>query len=578
MDKTKTENITDSILEHLKRTLSHELFNHCVRTCDYALKLNRELSLGLDETKVEIAALLHDMAKEYSVRQYFDIANQYGYVFDGFILNNSKLMHGVIGAFEAKKLFEIDDDEILSAIAKHTVGCSDMNNLDLLIFVADKIEPGRKFPGADRLCKLIEKDFLKGCLEVFRSNKEFVLSKGVDYHPDGNRAMERLKKRIEILDYQEKIEESGKEQSDDHQEMTEEPVKEQSDDHQETTEESGKEKSDEINGVLNAGEKKKFIRTLISIDSYIIICAILAILISFLGSTVYGLYVFYTGIDPSSVTGSGKHPPSYYFNGREELLFLMAGLDEVEHRSRTDALILAKLDFKRQKLKLISIPRDTYVEIPGTVSNYWDRINAAYTRGGKERLLKANYNLTGHYPDFLILINYEGFKTIIDLIGGVEMDVEKNMNYDDNAGGLHIHIQKGLQVLNGEDSLGYVRYRQDIDGDFSRMRRQQNFGKAFFKSLKNPGNAFKAGKIFSAIAQCVDITVIESENEDFNITDKKLKFAQYIAIEKVIKNVPPENMQNNTIPISKEGIVDKKWVLIPDYAEFDIMMAEFFNP
>lgn len=548
MDKTKTKNTTDTILEHLKRTLSPELFNHCVHTRDYALKLNSELALGLDETKVEIAALLHDMAKEYPVRQYFDIANRYGYVFDDFILNNSKLMHGVIGAFEAKKWFEIDDDEILSAIAKHTVGCSNMNNLDLLIFVADKIEPGRKFPDANRLRKLIEKDFLKGCLAVFLSTKEFVLSKGVKYHPDGDRAIKSLKSRIENPDYQVKDGEHGKEQS------------------------------DEINGVLGASEKKTFIRSLISIDSYIIVCAILAILITFLGSTVYGLYVLYTGIDPSGDIASGRNQPSYYFNGREELLFLLAGLDEVEHRSRTDALILAKLDFKRQKLKLVSIPRDTYVEIPGTVSNYWDRINAAYTRGGKERLLKTTYNLTGHYPDFLVLIDYEGFKTIIDLIGGVEIDVEKNMNYDDNAGDLHIHIQKGLQVLDGENSLGYVRYRHDVDGDFSRMRRQQDFGKVFFKNLKNPKNAFKAGKIISAIADCVDITVIESENKNLNITDKKLKFIQYLAIEKVLKNIPSDNMQNSTVPISKEGIVDKKWVLIPDYAEFDIMMTEFFSP
>jgi len=548
MDKTKTENITDTIVEHLKRTLTPKLFNHCLHTRDYALKLNSELSLGLDETKVEIAALLHDMAKEYPVRQYFDIANRYGYVFDDFILNNSKLMHGVIGAFEAKKWFEIDDDEILSAIAKHTVGCADMNNLDLLIFVADKIEPGRKFPDANRLRKLIEKNFLKGTLAIFQSNKEFVLSKGIEYHPDGDRAIERLKKRIDNPDYQETI---GK---------------------------TRKEKSDEINGVLGASEKKTFILSLISIDRYIIVCAILAILITFLGSTVYGLYVLYTGIGTSSNAVSGKHSPSYYFNGREELLFLIAGLDEVEHRSRTDALILAKLDFKRKKLKLVSIPRDTYVEIPGSVSNYWDRINAAYTRGGKERLLKAIYNLTGHYPDYLILIDYEGFKTIVDLIGGVEIDVEKNMNYDDNAGGLHIHIQKGLQVLNGDDSLGYVRYRKDIDGDFSRMRRQQNFGKVFLKSLKSPKNAFKAGKIISAIAECVDFTVIESDKKDLNITDKKLKFIQYMAIEKVIKNVPSDNIQNSTVPISKEGIVDKKWVLIPDYTEFDIMMTEFFSP
>ncbi|MFH1514888.1 MAG: LCP family protein, partial [bacterium] len=356
---------------------------------------------------------------------------------------------------------------------------------------------------------------------------------------------------------------------------------------------NNEEESHEGNGVLTGKEKITFIRSLISIETWVMVCAVLAILLTFLGSSLYTIFDQYTRIGHREYNGKasfGQRPPSYFFNGRTELLFLIAGLDEVENASRTDTLMLAKLDFVHQDIKVISVPRDLYVELPGKSRKYWDRINTAYTRGGNDWLLKTMYGMIGFYPDFLITVDYAGFKNVIDIVGGVEIDVEKDMNYDDYAGNLHIHIKKGQQVLNGENALGYVRYRHDADGDFSRMRRQQKFLTALKKAISKPENALKMKNLIVQILDSVDFKIIDSKTEQiedesgaeietttYEITDKKLIPIQYMVLEKVLKNLPNENISVQTVPVAKEGMINGKSILVPDYVQYDIMLSAFFE-
>ena len=156
------------------------------------------------------------------------------------------------------------------------------------------------------------------------------------------------------------------------------------------------------------------------------------------------------------------------------LLFGISNREALNDSGRADTIMLALIDPVPGRAKLISIPRDAYVDIPGYRK---DKINAAYPRGGAD-LLK---NTIEQWLDIDIhayaSINFEGFIDLVDLIGGIEVYVPRNMKYDDYADGTSIDLKKGEQVLDGKNALDFVRFRRSNDGrhssDYERMERQQ---------------------------------------------------------------------------------------------------------
>lgn len=140
--------------------------------------------------------------------------------------------------------------------------------------------------------------------------------------------------------------------------------------------------------------------------------------------------------------------------------------------TRSDTMMVARLDLRQKRAFLISIPRDTYVEIPGRRGR--SKINAANAYGGPELAKATVENMLGVEIDYVATLNYQGFRRLVDEVGGVWVDVEKNMKYTDRAAGLYIDLKKGPQVLNGEQAMGYVRFRH-TDNDFLRGKRQQKF-------------------------------------------------------------------------------------------------------
>ncbi|MGI6357792.1 MAG: LCP family protein [Bacillota bacterium] len=155
---------------------------------------------------------------------------------------------------------------------------------------------------------------------------------------------------------------------------------------------------------------------------------------------------------------------------------------------RSDTIMLATYDPKEGEVSLLSIPRDTRVEIPGREGR--DKINHAYAYGGVQLAMQTVQNFLNVPIRYYITIDTNGFPRLVDTIGGVTIDVEKNMDWDDEAGNLHIHLKKGVQTLNGEDALGYVRYRH-TDSDLARSQRQQKFIAAAIKQLLKPANLLK---------------------------------------------------------------------------------------
>jgi LCP family protein required for cell wall assembly len=166
---------------------------------------------------------------------------------------------------------------------------------------------------------------------------------------------------------------------------------------------------------------------------------------------------------------------------------LLIGADDRQDRGRADTLIVAYVNARAGRAALLSIPRDLKVNIPG---HHADKINHAYRFGGIPLVHKTVENLLQEKIPRYAKLDFKTFKEIVDLLGGVEIDVPdveghgRGMNYDDNWDGLHIHLKPGLQRLNGEQAMGYVRYRRD--SDTKRSERQRQFIKAMVDQNLRP--------------------------------------------------------------------------------------------
>lgn len=147
---------------------------------------------------------------------------------------------------------------------------------------------------------------------------------------------------------------------------------------------------------------------------------------------------------------------------------------------RTDTIMLVHVSESGGKPVMISIPRDSYVPIPGKGTN---KINAAYSWGGPKLLTETIENVTGIHVDGYLEIGLGGFADVVDALGGVDICVPRNMK-DKLAG---IDLKKGCQTLNGGNALGYVRSRyEDPLGDIGRANRQRQFLGALMKKAATP--------------------------------------------------------------------------------------------
>ncbi|QYK53282.1 MAG: LCP family protein [Fimbriimonadaceae bacterium] len=198
--------------------------------------------------------------------------------------------------------------------------------------------------------------------------------------------------------------------------------------------------------------------------------------------------------------GLTKKTPQKVFSdsndGGDSLTVLILGCDKdlyyggkqvIHSHARSDMMMVARVDFNRKMVGAISIPRDTLCEIPGYRRQ---KINAYHAIGGPELSKKAVEKLLpGVNIDRVAVLNFDAFVEIVDMLGGVELYVPKDMKYNDNAGNLHINLKKGRQHLNGTDALGFVRFRKGSNGgdsDFERQKRQKDLMLALKeKMIKN---------------------------------------------------------------------------------------------
>ena len=187
------------------------------------------------------------------------------------------------------------------------------------------------------------------------------------------------------------------------------------------------------------------------------------------------------GTIESSIDSGSAQYAALKEQGRFNILIM--GEDDVEGSRRSDKVLFATIDIDDKNMRILSLPRDTRVQIPG---HGVQKLNHAFAYGGQDLLKATVEKYLGQPILYYVIIDYVSFPAVVDILGGVEIDVQKRMRYVDRAGKLDINIQPGLQVMDGKTALHYVRFRMDALGDIGRVHRQQQFIKAILKKVYDP--------------------------------------------------------------------------------------------
>ena len=209
----------------------------------------------------------------------------------------------------------------------------------------------------------------------------------------------------------------------------------------------------------------------------------------------------------------------------------------------TDTMLLASYDVTNQKATVMSIPRDTMVNVS------WDikRINSVYNYyGGGDRgiqyLYKEIAQLVGFEPDYQVVVEWDAVGQIVDAMGGVWFDVPRNMNYDDPYQDLHIHQEKGYRLLTGDDAMQVLRYRHDNDmrygypdGDLGRIKTQQAFLTAMVDQLLQIKNVTKINQFIQVFQNNVE-------------TDLSFQNILWFAQQAILGGLSMENVEFVTMP------------------------------
>ena len=229
---------------------------------------------------------------------------------------------------------------------------------------------------------------------------------------------------------------------------------------------------------MNRRRRIKFFRLVFTL---VILCLIGSAIL-FVGFTVYnaGVRVYnefadmYQGYNDRKAARMGQADPK--FDGYTNILIL--GVDDSE-RQEADTILLLSFSNETGKSRIISIPRDTWINSRSHVG----RLGMLYGWGGATTLVREVSRLLGISIHQYIVIDLSTFTELIDVLGGLDIYVEENMDYDDEASGLSIHIAQGYQHLSGEDVQKYLRYRGEKLGDVGRVQRQQKFIKALYTKV-----------------------------------------------------------------------------------------------
>ncbi|MFD9627731.1 polyisoprenyl-teichoic acid--peptidoglycan teichoic acid transferase TagU [Peribacillus muralis] len=241
-------------------------------------------------------------------------------------------------------------------------------------------------------------------------------------------------------------------------------------------------------------KKKKKKRTWLKVVGIIVLLFILAG-----GAFAYTVWNSLTNTVDSMHTPidrkTDKRTKNLALTDREPFSMLMLGVDERDgDKGRSDTMIVLTVNPEKKSVKMLSIPRDTRTEIVGHGTQ--DKINHAFAFGGAKMSMDTVENFLDIPIDYYMKINMEGFKDIVDAVGGVTVQNDLDFTYEG------VHFNKGSINLNGEDALKYSRMRyEDPNGDYGRQSRQRSIIEAVIREGASVSSLTKYDDVFDALSK-----------------------------------------------------------------------------
>lgn len=272
------------------------------------------------------------------------------------------------------------------------------------------------------------------------------------------------------------------------------------------------------------------------------------------------------------ITLPGQSKPMIAFGTPGEKIILVMGVDapskELRDRdedafegTRTDTMMLVRVDSHQKNVSVVSIPRDSKVYLAG--DRGVDKINAAHALGGPELAVRTVEDSFGIPVDNFMVINFRGVRELVDAVGGIDLYIDKPMRYNDYTAKLHIDFKPGQQHLDGKQAEAFLRFRHDQLGDIGRIRRQQQFIVAVSKKLKDPRVVLKIPDLVKVANQYVET--------DFSFNDM-------MALGFFAKDVDMKNIRTATLPGRPGGTRVSYWIIEPEATQMILDRLILDNP
>ena len=331
------------------------------------------------------------------------------------------------------------------------------------------------------------------------------------------------------------------------------------------------EQSDKVREIVEGKKKSK------KKKAWKVILIVLLVLVLLAAATYVVIEYFMDPpeVDPTGPTTSDEPDIPHIDNRRDGVYtFLVAGVDQIS--SNTDTIMVGSFDVVNHKLNVVSIPRDTLINIQHEVkkanaayhfAHYYTNVEGSSYYGVdpiasmRQELVR---NMLGFDVDSYVLVNLDACEQVVDCIGGVKFDLPINMNYDSNHQDLHIHLDKGPQTLSGEDFVHVMRFRSAYSGgDLDRIEMQHKLLSALADQMLTLKN----------IPNVTDVIKIVSDNMQTNMsTENMLYFAkEFLKLEK-------SDIQFLTMPKLATGSIYGQSYVFADIDAWLMMVNQYLNP
>jgi len=291
---------------------------------------------------------------------------------------------------------------------------------------------------------------------------------------------------------------------------------------------------------------------------------LLLVLLGVGGYTGYTIYKTYQAANQSYVEldrgEKSKLRESVIKVNEDPFSMLLMGIEDYSsggENGRTDTLIVLTVNPTLQTIKMVSIPRDTYVSIPE--EDLETKINHAYVYGGKELTIDTVENLLDIPIDYYATVSFQAFKSIVDELNGVSVNVPFDFweHSDENAE--RIYFEEGPAILDGEEALAYARMRKrDPRGDFGRNDRQKEIISAIFDKATAPANIYKIDELAMHVSDNVET--------NFRISDALALIQKY-------PNINSDNIEKLTIE-GEDDYINGIYYFAPDEIQLEEVKTE----